>query len=208
MYKTNKTISVVLFSLCCLLFKIDGYKHRSVSAPNMIKKQELENRKKNIVHNTATFYVSFFCPEDPVSDILADLIDREETKIRIAMYSFSDEFIAKKLKKALDRGVIVEIILSKSREKAGQYNKIRKLLDSANATWLGPSKEWRNKNIPAGKHGVMHNKFVIFDSQKWLTGPNKSVLWTGSYNFTPQAQSSVGRGLTTSLISLSGSIFQ
>lgn len=119
---------------------------------------------------------AFFSPDDNVQDILVQLIDQEKKSIKIAIFSFTDGKIAQALIDAHRRGVMVEVIV----DITGMRDKFSKI------DWLKENRikvtvyDPRNNSI---YNDIMHHKFVIFGNN--IGG--KSLLWTGSYNFTKSA---------------------
>lgn len=119
----------------------------------------------------------FFAPDANVQKALMHLIDTEKKKITIAMYTFTDADVAKALIRASERGVTVEVLIDGSCLQE-RYNKIGMMRDKKVRIYV-----YDLLKQPAGKQGIMHNKFVIF-SRNLL---DRSVVWTGSYNFTRSA---------------------
>lgn len=119
---------------------------------------------------------AFFSPDDNVQEILVQLINQEKKSIKIAIFSFTDGKIAQALIDAAYRGVQVEIIVDACglRDK---FSKIELLKSNGiKVTVYDPKNTTMYNNI-------MHHKFVIFENN--IGG--KSLLWTGSYNFTKSA---------------------
>ncbi len=118
----------------------------------------------------------FFTPDDDVRNELMQLINQESKKIRIAMFLLTDPEIAKSLRQAKQRGVQVELITDASclKERA---NKINFLCDQGCTVYIyNPS--YSKQAAPS----IMHHKFVLFNDSN-----GKSLVWTGSYNFTKMA---------------------
>lgn len=120
----------------------------------------------------------FFAPDDDVRQALLDLIAHEKVSIRVAAYALTDKIIAQALLDAYKTGVKVEVVADQSSLK-GMTNRV---------AWL------HNHGIPvhvyvgiapiSGMSNIMHNKFMIFGQNVG----DKSVLVTGSYNYTNSAQ--------------------
>lgn len=112
-----------------------------------------------------------------IDDTLIAYINRVEETLDIAIYNLSSASsisnIAGAINAAYSRGVRVRIVYNEDTGNTGiaQLNSSIPKLES-------PVPQW-----PDG-HGIMHNKFVIFDAES--ADPNKSILWTGSTNFTSQ----------------------
>lgn len=104
-------------------------------------------------------------------DVVLQGIDNSAESIWVAAYAFTRTRIAAALVRAHRRGVRVEI---KMDVKQAEYAGAQKLIE-----WL------RKEGVPvtlihtAGEYSAMHNKFMIFDMSRVVTG---------SYNFTTTAQ--------------------
>lgn len=123
-------------------------------------------------------YLTLFSPDDNTYDILLKLIENEQEKISIAIFSFTDSVIVKSLESVIKRGVKVEIITDKTCL-VDRYGKIDDLYH-AGATIYVYNPNYYNKKKP----GIMHHKFIIFKNNY----TNKGLIWTGSYNFTKSAR--------------------
>jgi len=118
-----------------------------------------------------------FAPNDDLRETLLHLIDQEQEHIAIAMFSFTDKDFAQALAQAYARGVEVEIVVDPSNV-YGRYSKLNILkYGQVNVFIYNPRRF--NQSIP----GIMHNKFAIFKKNI----QNKSLIWTGSFNFTRAA---------------------
>ena len=119
---------------------------------------------------------AFFSPDDDVQGLLIDLIKNEQKSIKAAVFSFTDGDVAQALLDARKRNVTVEIVtdISAARDK---FNKIEMLQKNK-----VPVHVYNPKTITV-LNNIMHNKFVLFG--KNVGG--KSLLWTGSFNFTKSA---------------------
>jgi phosphatidylserine/phosphatidylglycerophosphate/cardiolipin synthase-like enzyme len=134
------------------------------------------NLEQRLACHDGCYKQAFFSPDDNVQEILVQLIAQEKKSIKIAIFSFTDGKIAHALLDAAGRGVHVEIIVDASglRDK---FSKIDILKESGiKVTVYDP----KNNTV---YNNIMHHKFVIFGNN--IGG--KSLLWTGSYNFTKSA---------------------
>ena len=123
-------------------------------------------------------YLTLFSPDDNTYDILLKLIDQENEKISIAIFSFTDGVIVKALELAIKRGVVVEIITDKNCL-VDRYGKIDDLYHAGASIYVY-NPNYYNKKKP----GIMHHKFIIFNKNY----TQKGLVWTGSYNFTKSAR--------------------
>jgi phosphatidylserine/phosphatidylglycerophosphate/cardiolipin synthase-like enzyme len=107
-----------------------------------------------------------------LDDMLISYINACESTLDIAIYSSSsptaDTGIAGAINAAYNRGVQVRIIYDQ-----GTTSTMIGLLNSNIPKLPSPS---------GSSYGLMHNKFVLFDSDN--SDPNKPFVWTGSTNWT------------------------
>jgi mitochondrial cardiolipin hydrolase len=94
---------------------------------------------------------------------MVTLIDQSKGNIDIALFELRSPGLIRALERAEHRGVLVQMVLDVSKR---QEN-----LSTGDVRWLG--------GLRAGGHGIMHNKFALFDH---------SQVVTGSYNWTPGAE--------------------
>jgi len=108
----------------------------------------------------------FFSPNGGATEAVVREIGRARQEVLVQAYSFTSKPIAKALLDAHRRGVIVVAVLDKS-QRTQKYS---------GATFLA------NAGIPVyidSQHAIAHNKVMIIDRQK---------LITGSFNFTKAAE--------------------
>ena len=120
---------------------------------------------------------AFFSPDDDLEKILIKLINAELRSIRVAVFSFTNGDIAQALIAAYKRGIPVEIITDITCLK-DKFNKIDLLKKAGIKVFV-----YNPRNVSM-LNNIMHNKFVLFE--KNVGG--KSLLWTGSFNFTKSAK--------------------
>ena len=148
---------------------------------------------------------ALFSPDDNPQDTLITLIQAEREKISIAAFSFTSVIIAQELVKAKNRGVKIDVIAD-GQSCASQYSKIPLLRENNISVRIYPSEPFHDhthrndtcshengidavcptqpdENLKTSAIGIMHNKFMIFKRSLL----NRSILWTGSYNFTRSA---------------------
>lgn len=125
-----------------------------------------------------------FTPDEHVIDRLIDLIDGEQTSIKVAIYSFSHQDVVDALIRAHNRGVHLEVVLD--------HGKKEQLAQAGIATYLFSPEKYASRASPDPDESydseltryrstaIMHNKFCIFGNNT----KNRSLLWTGSINFT------------------------
>lgn len=135
------------------------------------------NDPYNILDKSGIIKKTLFAPNDDIKKTLLYLIDQEQKNISIAMFAFTDKDFAHALTQAQQRGVRVEIIVDPS-NMYGRYNKLTDLHNGNVAIFVYNPNRF-NKKIP----GIMHNKFALFSKNIC----NKSIIWTGSFNFTRAA---------------------
>jgi len=108
----------------------------------------------------------YFSPKGGATEAVVAEIEKAQKEILVQAYSFTSVPIAKALLEAHKRGVKVEAALDKS-QLSERYT---------SATFLSKA------GIPVlidDKHAIAHNKIMIID---------RSVLITGSFNFTKAAE--------------------
>lgn len=108
-----------------------------------------------------------FSPEGGAEALVLGIIDRAQSDIRLAGYSFTSPEIAAALIRAKMRGVDVRLVLD---EKANQNRSSRAAINLLTS-----------RDIPVrlnGRYAAMHDKFVVADGR---------MVETGSYNYTRAA---------------------
>lgn len=142
---------------------------------NQLPANSLDLGQKLVCHD-GCYKQAFFSPDDNVQEILVQFINQEKKSIKIAIFSFTDGKIAQALIDAVRRGVHVEIIADASglRDKFSKIDILKE--HGIKVTVYDP----KNTTI---YNNIMHHKFVIFENNIG----SKSLLWTGSYNFTKSA---------------------
>ena len=113
----------------------------------------------------------FFSPDDQIANHLIQRITEEQESIYIAIYCFTHQEIAKALIAAKERGVYIEIIVDPYSLQAGKA--VEKLSAAGLEIYV-----W---DPPKKKAPLMHDKFCVFGSD---------TVWTGSFNFTYEANKS------------------
>ncbi len=105
------------------------------------------------------------------------MINQEQRSIKIAIFSFTENKIAQALLEAQKRGVRVELIADNGCLR-DRYNKLVLLCDHGLDIFV------YNPSYTKGAIGsCMHHKFALFGKNIF----NKSIIWTGSFNFTKAA---------------------
>lgn len=119
---------------------------------------------------------AFFTPDDNIQAELLRYIRQEAEKIQIAIFMMTDQAITKSLINAVNRNVAVELITDVGCLKE-RSNKINELCEHGCCVRIyNPSYDKK------GKTSLMHHKFALFTNNL-----GKSLVWTGSYNFTKRA---------------------
>lgn len=108
-----------------------------------------------------------FTPGQNCTAEITEVIDAAKKSIFVQAYSFTSTPIAAHLIAAKNRGVVVNVILDKS-QKSQRYSASHLLVDQHIPCWIDY------------KPAIAHNKIMIIDEQKIITG---------SFNFTKAAQS-------------------
>jgi phosphatidylserine/phosphatidylglycerophosphate/cardiolipin synthase-like enzyme len=118
----------------------------------------------------------FFSPDDTIKETLIDLIAAEKKQILVAIYTFTQKDIAQALVQAHERGVRVEVVADRGYG-SDRYSKVPLLANHKIPIWIYQTDQDERKS------SLMHHKFCIFADNI----QHKSLLWTGSYNFTQRA---------------------
>jgi len=132
--------------------------------------------EKVLLNSDQKVLKSFFSPDDDIRSVLINLIRAEKESISVAIYWKTQKDIAEALVEAYERGVKIEIIADRGYG-SDRYSKIPYLANNKIPVWVFQTDIKTN--------ALMHNKFVIF---KNILG--RSLVWTGSYNFTNRANDS------------------
>ena len=108
----------------------------------------------------------FFSPKGGCTDAVVKNLNKATNTVLVQAYSFTSAPIAKALVDAQKRGVKVQVILDKSQRKE-HYTEADFLLHAGVPTYID------------AKHAIAHNKIMVIDSHRILTG---------SFNFTKAAE--------------------
>lgn len=163
----KKIFLILIFTTIVLSFGLFAY------IINKIQDKEFYLQSL-LIDNDNKILKAFFSPDDNLKDILLTLIACEKKSIKITMYTITEKDIAQALIDAHKKGIKVECISDRTYG-ADKFSKIPRLANYAIPIWVYQTEE---------KNGsLMHNKFVIFEDNI----SNKSIIWTGSYNFTKRA---------------------
>lgn len=179
--------------LFCLLFASNTFRaHEStlgkthfivkdnqlIVPPKKVTNQPLPLNHNGLVHEGCIKH-ALFSAYDDIQKNLIDLINKEQSSIKIAIYSFTDKDIAQALIAAHQKGIAVEIVCDCSCLQA-RFSKINLLAQQGIKTHIYfPAQD------NAFTNDLMHHKFVLFEKNIL----DKSLLWTGSFNFTKSANS-------------------
>lgn len=143
----------------------------------LYQSQDPETRLiKLLVDDTKTITKAFFSPDDKVATMLIDLINAERKRIVVAIYTFTYKDIAQALVNAHNRGIQVEVVADHGYGN-DRYSKIPLLANNKIPIWIYQTQSGDRDA------SLMHNKFCVFEDNIL----HKSLVWTGSYNFTVRA---------------------
>jgi phosphatidylserine/phosphatidylglycerophosphate/cardiolipin synthase-like enzyme len=146
----KKNISIAIFLSVCFILLINPQTGQTI----------------DLTLSKDTSVKVYFSPKGGCTEAIISEIDQAKTEILVQAYSFTSAPIAKALVDAHKRGVKVQEILDKS-QRSEKYT---------SATFL------TNAGIPTyidGSHAIAHNKIMIIDKIKIITG---------SFNFTKAAE--------------------
>ncbi len=122
--------------------------------------------KNETINNNDLSVQVFFSPRGGCTEAVIDAIGQAKSEILVQAYSFTSAPIAKALVDAHKRGVRVSAILDKS-QRSEKYTSADFVAHAGIPTFID------------SKHAIAHNKIMIID---------KSVVITGSFNFTKAAE--------------------
>ncbi len=108
-----------------------------------------------------------FTPRENCTDQIINAIDSSHKSVLVQAYEFTSKPIAQSLIQAKERGVDIKVILDKSQTRS-KYSVINILFEQGIQTWID------------FKPAIAHNKIIIIDNSKVITG---------SFNFTYVAES-------------------
>jgi len=151
---------------------IAGFPHKRFQQK---KQQEIQRHANQLVSPDGSIRKALFSPDDNVRKTLLELIESEQSSIKIAIFSFTDEIIAQNLMHICNT-VPIELITDPS-TLHGQFSKINQLHEKGVHVFIYNPK---NKTMMGDK---MHDKFILFGKNI----NNKQLLWTGSFNFSKSA---------------------
>ncbi|APR98705.2 phospholipase D family nuclease [Wolbachia endosymbiont of Folsomia candida] len=106
-----------------------------------------------------------FTPQENCAAKIIDEIDHSQKSIYVQAYTFTSKPIAKSLIRAKERGIDIKVIIDETQVNS-EYSVINKLFEEKIPIWIDY------------KPAIAHNKVMIID--------NKKVI-TGSFNFTYSA---------------------
>lgn len=155
-FNKNNLIFSVLFILLAF-FIVDYFAMDSfISNSNFLK----INNFSNSVCDDCNFLLSVsFCPKDDCLNKLLSEINSASSTIDLAIYSFTLDEVADAIINAKNRGVRVRVIFDYL-QSFNAYSVDEKLVFGG----IPVIKRGR------GSWGAMHNKFIIIDNEKVLTG--------------------------------------
>lgn len=177
MLKKSILILLCTFSLCAQESDF-GKTHFIVGYPHHKQKTfAIKEQPKKVIRKQRVL----FSPDDNIKQELLDLINNEQERIQVAVYSFTDKVLANALIAAKKRGIEVEVITDPT-QYLERYNKTPMLKDNGVSVLVYQPNHKKVKTLA----NLMHNKFAIFFNNK----NNQSIVWTGSLNWTVSAQKS------------------
>ena len=138
-----------------------------------------DNHTKQLLFKDDKVKCALFTSQHDIIKILIELINNEKKSIKIAVYMLTHKEIAFALIKAKnERNIIIEIVTGQDGYKC-QFSKFQLLENNSIPIYVFGLQTARDY-ISA----LMHNKFIIFEENI----DNRSLIWTGSLNFTKNAQ--------------------
>lgn len=155
-YNKNNLFFFILFLLLAI-FIVDYFSENSfILNPYFLG---ISNNSYDLMDNCESILEVSFCPKDDCLNKLLNEINSANKTIDLAIYSFTLDEVADSLISAKNRGVRVRVVFD--------------YLQSFNA--YSVDEKLMSGGIPVlkkgkGSWGSMHNKFIIIDNEKVLTG--------------------------------------
>ncbi len=112
-------------------------------------------------------YIVCFTPQEDCTGLIVKAINGAKKSIYVQAYSFTSVPIMRALALANKRGVLVEVLLDKSQASLRNFSSADYFVVNKIPVWIDYKPE------------IAHNKVIIVD---------RSVVMTGSFNFTQAAQ--------------------
>jgi phosphatidylserine/phosphatidylglycerophosphate/cardiolipin synthase-like enzyme len=178
----------IIVGIYTLFFKpsLYGSYKSSLESYNSI----LDSTDDRGVVNSQPAIEAYFSPDQDIQLFLSKLIKEEKTAIWCAAFRFTDKILAQDIIDASKRGIKIIFLIDREGFSAIQ-SKLLHLFKEGIPMYVFPSVSSEElKNIQNGiekkeqngkfsTNALMHNKFIIFHSQK--------IVCTGSYNYTKSA---------------------
>ncbi len=166
---------IVLIGAFCLVTSIFA-----CTAYMIYRQQDPEVRLESfLLDEHKQIHRALFSPDDTVKNVLIELINAEKRKIQCAIYMLTDKEIAQAFIQAHKRGIALEFVVDRCYG-SDKFTKISELANHQIPIWV------YQVSAPENQTALMHDKFCIFSDNI----AHKSLLWTGSYNFTRRANTS------------------
>lgn len=163
-------------------FVIPGITPGTVILPKQVRKPRAAAVRKQEAPKPAVSdlvgRVVLFAPDDDISGALQALIGREHHAIKMAMYMFTDQDIARAIVTAFERGIDVEVVVDQSCVD-GEYKALT-LLKEAHVPLFVYKSQKRGRSGP----DLMHNKFFVFFANDLDEVKHAPCVVTGSCNAT------------------------
>jgi len=153
------------------------------SSKKLLKKsQKIHSIEEMLKPGENGIHYTMFAPDDNVLDVLVYLINKEKVSIRMAAFLLTDYKIVKAILEARARGVQIEIVFDAKTVYGKNYKRVKLLKSRGVKIFVYKARKKVKKNISK----LMHNKFIIFGDNIY----NRTLVWTGSFNFTYSAHMS------------------
>ncbi len=123
-------------------------------------------------------YRIFFTSVHDIKQTLVEVIDHETRFIKVAMYMFTDKTIAQALCAARMRGVEVEVIVDQASLSHALWR--HRILQEAGISCYG----FMTQGFSAMQDPLMHHKFMLCGNNSWCNGVYRTILITGSANWS------------------------
>jgi phosphatidylserine/phosphatidylglycerophosphate/cardiolipin synthase-like enzyme len=101
--------------------------------------------------------MAYFSPKGGCEKIICDAISHSKTTVVVSAYVYCNKAIVAEAIKAHKRGVVVSIIVDPEQVTASNSQSVVSFTNGVNI-WVDP------------KHAIFHNKYIIIDHKKVITG--------------------------------------
>ena len=171
----SKADVVIKIFVYLIIFSCSGAGYFLLAQKLAPKPDPIAFAQEMLINQNGHIKRALFTPDEDIKHVLIGLINAEKKSICVAIFMFTEPEITQALIDAHNRGVLLEVVADRSCAQT-QWSKLQLLAQVGVPIYIWPQ-------ALEATRAIMHNKFVIFSS----TLDDRTLLWTGSYNFTKAA---------------------